>query len=485
MVALGVAVLAWPRAGSGGQADVAPAGTGASSDEAAADAPSLQAAHAAALNARRERRRVERLVDEAAPTGESTGGDRPEGPRIEPATALARVQLTLRAADGGALVAGAAPTVIELRDLERGTARTLTLEGATAEHALRVPAGTLELVAWTDSEVAGPLKLTLAPAEERDATLQLRPAGSVTGRIVDSLGGEPVPGARVRFWTFSEEDVATTDAHGTFRHPRFPTGTDLHQLQVEAPGYGSLVRYLSFDADGSWALYSDLTAAPAAQGRDGRPWVELALPRETVLRGQVVDRNGRPVAGAQVLAEGYVRALDGVATRDAAEGETDEEGRFHLVGLRADVGHGLRIHARGSAVVSLEAERGREDLGRIELPLGRTVAGTVLDPAGQPREHVTVELVDAARAPAEAHSARDAALRLDCVRRQAKTDVHGTFVFEDAPDRALLVRVVEDGHVLAKAELTHGEAGGLVLQTAPVLDPGPRKPIALARSEAP
>ncbi|MFT5288277.1 MAG: hypothetical protein ACI8QS_001484 [Planctomycetota bacterium] len=396
----------------------------------------------------------------------------------------ARLELTLLNATGSVNRESA---TLEIRSLDGERARLVELDDVASDgsFAVEFEPGAFDLVVWQENRLAGPLALEISAGAEQSASLVLRDAMAVRGRITDESSGCVLPGARVRFWTFSEADIALTDEDGVFEHPRFPAGPDLHQVRIEAEGYGALVRYLSLEPDGRWALYSNLAGEADVSGRNGQPWLDFNLQRASAVTGILLDPSGQPVGGAHILAEGYVRTFEGVATPDSAATTSDAEGRFKLIGLRADIGHALSVQAAGFATAMREVPAGLGDSGSWTLQLGRNVAGTVFDPNGVPMDNVTVELFDPNREQARADSDADAALRLESARRRAQTDSLGNFFFGDAPDRTLVVRVLQSGRELQRSELFHGDATRIVLLLPTVQDPRPTNRSALALVEQP
>lgn len=88
----------------------------------------------------------------------------------------------------------------------------------------------LPLVAFTFG-AAIPLPV---PAEAQQ--VQQAPAGAVRGRIVDSLTGRAVPGARVNLVRRQQvRDTVQSDASGEFSFDRVPEG--VYSIEVERPGY--------------------------------------------------------------------------------------------------------------------------------------------------------------------------------------------------------------------------------------------------------
>jgi protocatechuate 3,4-dioxygenase beta subunit len=327
----------------------------------------------------------------------------------------------------------AADTAVEIT-LETSEESRVLVEHTDAHGSLRLdlPPGQARAVAWRDAAAALPAHASIRADRSAEVVLALAPAWALGGRVVDATTGRPVAGARVAVWTFAESDVVQTAADGTFLHPRFPRSAPAQQVQVQAPGYGSTVRYLRLRDDGTWKL-SAATSAETSQQGSGTPWLELELIPARTVSGQVLGPDGAPLANARVSAEGFFHVMASVASRDAAEGASDAAGRFSLEGLRSDIGHALVVEAPGHARRSFElpADQPLEvDLGPLTLDPETALAGAVVDLDGQPLPDVVVVLEPVAAEPPHSAGALDVAFRLESRQRRTRTDPGGGFLFE-------------------------------------------------------
>jgi RNA polymerase sigma factor (sigma-70 family) len=109
--------------------------------------------------------------------------------------------------------------------------------------------------------------------------------------------------------------------------------------------------------------------------------VSVNLPPLTQMRGEVMQANGQPAAHALVGAYN----LEGEDKRAVSNAWTDEHGQFALT-VEAGL-HGVGIwHRSGSLVDEFprRLEPGALNLGRIDLPQGRTIVVEVLEQDGRP-----------------------------------------------------------------------------------------------------
>ncbi len=160
----------------------------------------------------------------------------------------------------------------------------------------------------------------------RDVELRLVNPARASGVVVDE-SDQPVAGATVRCWAwFSKEtpsmeilqvDAQQTDEDGRFTLSEVPI-TEL-EIWADKPGYAQSEKE-------KWS------PSPG----DSRNDLKLVLRRALQLAGRVVDPDGNPLAGVEVLAIGRPNSFGG--------NDTDSDGQFRIQGL-ADRPHEVRaIH---------------------------------------------------------------------------------------------------------------------------------------------
>jgi hypothetical protein len=247
-----------------------------------------------------------------------------------------------------------------------------------------------------------------------ESTVELRPAETFEGVVLDALTGAPIAGATVSASEFKEEQGGwgrlpdedlfdgLTAADGTFRVDA-PTDADTNVSAV-APGYareGTIRR-----------------AGDAAR-------VELRLPPAGTVRGVVRDTEGKPVPSFGVVA---VTADEGDGLVDRAE--TGADGRFELWGVA--LGRSYDVWAE-----TYDYERGATNVVR-GLRLTRDAPSAVVELTLQPavRLELRVRLSDGAAAPGM--------VVVDARRRgpSGETDEDGRVAFANVQPGRVEIRVV-------------------------------------------
>ena len=143
---------------------------------------------------------------------------------------------------------------------------------------------------------------TLSTRDRKHFPLVLEPAGVLTGQVVDA-DGKPAPGAEVQatptaLWGFNNIEswavpgprawfTVTADAQGRFRFEQFAADVSAG-LRVRAPGTES--RYV-------FHLHGSDFCGFQVGGAD----IRVMLPRKGTIRGRVVDGQGRPVGGVDLM----------------------------------------------------------------------------------------------------------------------------------------------------------------------------------------
>jgi protocatechuate 3,4-dioxygenase beta subunit len=203
-------------------------------------------------------------------------------------------------------------------------------------------------------------------------TITLRAGFSVSGRVIDDKGNT-ISGAQVTtagVWDLpGSGDRTETDARGRFT------------IAALAPGTHVLVA-----SDGEHAPARSTPVVIESRPVDG---VELVMQAGGAIRGRVFDHAGVAAVFATVRVAGD-RGQAGLV--DSRQTTTDKDGNFEITGLARTQ---LKIRAESdvaaSEVVPVDLTTQAERAGlELKLSVSGTIAGRVVDEAGQPVPEVQV-----------------------------------------------------------------------------------------------
>ncbi len=198
------------------------------------------------------------------------------------------------------------------------------------------------------------------PVEPEITSRTLPPLTTIAGRVTQGNPGKPVAAAVV--WAGHEPArYVVSGSDGGFRIEVAPL--DRFWLRTRARGF----------------LTAEIEGGRTQLQPDWRPVLQLTL--ATALRGQVMDAERRPIAGALLEAA-------------SASGErpewavSDPRGQFQLAGLDPRRTFQLQVTRRDFApltlrLVSVPAGRDSLDLGTLTLRPEAVLAGTVMNPEGK------------------------------------------------------------------------------------------------------
>jgi protocatechuate 3,4-dioxygenase beta subunit len=283
-------------------------------------------------------------------------------------------------------------------DLERACARIIEVTDGQRKP-VQGAVARIGSQAWLTSDAAGRIvvparckgttTLNIETREARDlvtVSLTPLPAGKVpedvpvrvalpaplprlAGRVVDAVSREPVAGAFV--WTAGEPgSFARTDARGSYA------------VTLPGPSSQTVVQAASLEH-----MPASETVQPAPGGQPAGP--AFALLPAAVVDGAVMDAEGRPVSGAQVLVlpkPGGRLSMARLAEA-ARPVRSDARGLFRFR-IASRMLHEIRAEHEGFAPASvelpaLEPRTVRKDV-RVVLERGRTAFGRVVDTRDQP-----------------------------------------------------------------------------------------------------
>ncbi|MDQ2949916.1 MAG: carboxypeptidase regulatory-like domain-containing protein [Acidobacteriota bacterium] len=147
-------------------------------------------------------------------------------------------------------------------------------------------------------------------------------AAEITGQVIDSQTGEPIPRAHVTIQAVVSGSLSTglavlTDVAGFFTASNLPNGSC--QISGEKAGY----------------LGASITAQAMVVSGEAKPAMVLRLIRQGVIEGSVVDQKGAgvPLASVQLFRSEIVNGKRRIRPFNGAQ--TDATGEFRISGLRA------------------------------------------------------------------------------------------------------------------------------------------------------
>jgi protocatechuate 3,4-dioxygenase beta subunit len=272
-----------------------------------------------------------------------------------------------------------------------------------------------------------------------------RGTGSMSGRVLDA-DGSPLAGARIELHTdwMTEEDrsairdpVCTTDSAGRYR---------IDGLK-EHPGHRLLVKHERHAL--GWLYYIVIQENANTENPD------LRLERGRSIRGRVVDKAGRPVAGARIEAEvawiynfAGPNPLEAMATLETRDYTTDADGRYEVPYLRAP-----RYAIRASKERFLPAE--------VDVRFARADSITAPDIVLEESLRFSLKVMDRAARPIV-----DAAVLLagrGVPQNVLRTDAAGVLMVEDLEELPSGLEISAPGYVPRTVE-SPGPAVEIVLE---------------------
>ena len=232
----------------------------------------------------------------------------------------------------------------------------------------------------------------LGPGETKTLDVALSPAVTLVGRVSDDKG-QPVAGARGRLSAGAESRLGMlfrAANRGADSAPAFVSGLDgTFKATRLAPGANQRLDVVHPDFERRIVPGLDLVA-----GTPKPLSIDVVLSPGFVLGGVVKDKDGRPVANAQVALNRSVRMQGGrggaVVQFNTIESvrpqaETDFEGKFGFKGLSAGE-YDVTITRTGftrSVSNGVKVGDGSSPLEIILNP-GAVIAGRLVQPSGQP-----------------------------------------------------------------------------------------------------
>jgi RNA polymerase sigma factor (sigma-70 family) len=160
-----------------------------------------------------------------------------------------------------------------------------------------------------------------------------------------------------------------------------------------------------------------------------RAEIELTIPRGFDLAGTVLERDGRPIAGAQILTDPMGNGWNAFPVE-----RTDAEGRFRIRSIRPGICWVSAQAALHPPSPQHEYIGGAVDIEGVRIvlePQGGALAGTLYDPRGEPLPHAQVLL--GKEQSFEQYKLEDGGSARTPAAQFTSTDEHGGFQFAGAP----------------------------------------------------
>jgi uncharacterized GH25 family protein len=219
------------------------------------------------------------------------------------------------------------------------------------------------------------------PGETAHASIALKQAAKLKGRVIDRKSGAGVPGVNLML-SFDDgrgrrdgTKTATTDANGAFTLYSRPCKGSLQIWQIP-PEYLNLSgQQQTIEVKG------DVTLEP------------IRLDRANAQEGIVVDRSGKPVEGAKICCKSVSRDDSYFSDRGI---RTDRNGKFSLKRVTPKSHLNIRARTDHAASEPVNVVVG-ESKGPLRLVVDEAtscaVQGTVVDDAGRPVPNAKVDLI--------------------------------------------------------------------------------------------
>lgn len=224
----------------------------------------------------------------------------------------------------------------------------------------------------------------------------------VSGRVLDRASGQAIPHAEVVFSGPTGEASMACDEQGRY------------QIELEPGFYRSYARaenYVAVAQAAAERLPGAVSAAAVAMPREGiaplaglfrdQVGVDLSLSPGATLRGQVVDGEGRSIAGAIIAAKSS-HGLRVISGSDVSESDGSGQFELHVLAGRnhLEARHDDYASLRSASQVDLRAGELRKDFTLV-MDAGCIVEGWVVDSDGNRVESGSFErqIIDALYTP--------------------------------------------------------------------------------------
>ena len=262
-------------------------------------------------------------------------------------------------------------------------------------------------------------------------------------RAKEQASAKPVAGATVKITFYDIPDIVDhfrpppkklsetsvmSDAAGQYTYTRPAGKIHGNQLGVEVTAtHPNFIARRRGQSALSGLIPIVLNPLPAPFGPpQPKTQLDIDLLPATAVTGELQSPDGKPVAGATVMA--YSRPSEWQTSSCVDETKSDENGKFHL--QMVEEGDGvIWINPESDYVPVREEIKGkRGDLGAFKLETGIIVKGRVLEADGKPCPDMEVSATMQGD-----RSSPDSIDFPSVVQRRTKTDAQGDFVFPPLP----------------------------------------------------
>ena len=232
---------------------------------------------------------------------------------------------------------------------------------------------------WADGFCKSSRWINLDIGSDAEAEFQLDPGGDLEG-IVREPSGKPVPSLGLCLFpagSFEQIAYVETDAGGRYRLEHLPLNIGLRILRFTKGDY----------------FHEEIPVRLTGRSKELNLTLRLR-PHGGSIAGVVLDQQGRPIGGAELVNPGG-------ASYELREAKTGSDGRFRLENLYENIGgKEVIVRAKGFAPKRLKVEPGpaaKPAEVTITLERGHRVKGRVTDGKGRPLEGVRVDFAGGAR----------------------------------------------------------------------------------------
>lgn len=327
-------------------------------------------------------------------------------------------------------------------------------------------------------------KATVAARQARQLDIPLAPGVTFVARAIDHQTGKPLAGVKLEAW-MKPGIEGTTKADGRLEIRDVPPGT-YPRFAVQAKGYTRWWsdactqvwnRYQKDPGDGFQRNFDDLDFEVAP----GMKPVTIELERGVVIKGRVIDPDGKPVAGATVAPArtGTGNSLTG-DTRFSVE--SDAQGNFTMeLPASGDRDYNLVVHDGkylewrkwANGVREPFRTKPGEEVGVLLMRLTRpaTVRGRVVDKQGKPVANLEIranaaDLLENRYYVPSTKTGTDGTYELRCVRPGEQFIQIGQHWMNDGPAEVNRPVSLAPGETLAGVDFVAPEL------SPPVVPPG-------------